>query len=103
MSKVDKEVCGKGIMWQIEQRSKTEPMTTLPTKQQWKTLFEQMDADRREHIEEMDRQQKENFAHLTKRSKELGKPIPLVLQYIMCAHNTHMVGSDFVKTYKEWL
>jgi len=43
-----------------------------------------------------------NIAHLNKRSKELEKPIPTQLLYMVLSTYPLMVGTQFVEQYKEW-
>tara|TARA_R110002124_G_scaffold281430_1_gene455733 strand:- start:89372 stop:89632 length:261 start_codon:yes stop_codon:yes gene_type:complete len=55
------------------------------------------------HLKEREIIAKQNRKDLIKRSKELGKEIPLELLFIATSTQIHYVGSDFMKKYKEWI
>lgn len=44
-----------------------------------------------------------NIKHLNKRSKELGKEVPLMLLLYSTTIHKSYVGSEFIEKYKEWL
>lgn len=93
----------KGIIAQIDEHfENTKNQKPLSFKELIKLLEESSKRYKKIEIEN-EKSRKENIAHLQKRSKELGKPIPLELLAKILSYPVPMIGTDFRNKYIEWL
>lgn len=94
----------KGLVQQMQERGNiiSDYRITKEVIEEFKKIFIEAENKDRKLWNERQKEIKENYKHLKAKSKYLGKKIPFYLEYVLCNSKQILVGSEFLKTYKDW-